>query len=97
MVGHYVHIAASLNSIFQNYTQLKVFWDWCLTEYRDTEAKARAGGVKVQMKSFDFFFGIRLGYLLLSHSDNLSASLQSPDLSAVDGQAISRRTVSVLH
>ena len=88
--------AASLNSIFQNYTQLEELWDWCLTEYQDTEAKARAGGVKVQMKSFDFFFGIRLGYLLLSRSDNLSASLQSPDLSAADGQAISRRTVSVL-
>ena len=48
------------------------------------------------MKSFDFFFGIRLGYLLLWHSDNLSASLQSPDLSVADGQSISRGTVSVL-
>ena len=85
--------AASLNSIFQNYSQLEELWDWCLTEYQDTETKARAGGVKVQMNSFDFFFGIRLGYLLLFHSDNLSASFQSPDLSAADGQAISRRTV----
>ena len=55
---------ASLNSIFQNYTQLEELWDWCLTEF--------------------------------NHSDNLSASLQSPDLSAADGQAISRRTLSVL-
>ena len=44
------------------------------------------------MKNFDFFLGIRLGHLVLSHSDNLSATLQTPNASAAEAQKLSRDT-----
>ena len=48
------------------------------------------------MKTFDFVFGLCLGELILSHSDNLSKTLQTPNLSAVQGQDCARMTVKVL-
>ena len=71
-------------------------WDWCLSEYGEPDIKARVIGIKAQMKSFNFFFGIRLGNLVLSHSDNLSATLQTPKMSAAEAQKLSRRTVATI-
>ena len=48
------------------------------------------------MKSFNFFFGIRLGHLVLSHSDKLSVTLQTPKISAAEAQKLSRRTVGTI-
>ena len=48
------------------------------------------------MKSFDLFFGVSLGELLLSHSDNLSKTLQLTSMSAVEGQKIADMTVCTL-
>ena len=48
------------------------------------------------MKNFDFFFGIRLGHLVLSHSDNLSATLQTPNISAAEAQKLSRHTADTI-
>ena len=55
---------------FSFYKNLKNLWDWFLSEYGEPDIKARVIGIKTQMKSFDFFFGIRLGHLVFSHSDN---------------------------
>ena len=85
--------AKSLQSIFTFYKKLKDLWDWCLSEYGEPDIKARVIEIKTQMKSFNFFFGIRLGYLVLSHSDNLSVTLQTPKMSAAEAQKLSRRTV----
>jgi len=41
----------------------------------DTEARARTVGVKSQMASFDFLFGVFLCYEILRHTDILSKSL----------------------
>ena len=38
------------------------------------------------MNSFDFYFGLLLGDLLLYHSDNLSKTLEATRMSAIDGQ-----------
>ena len=50
------------------------------------------------MQSFDFFFffGVVLSELLLCHSDNLSKTLQSPKLSAAEGQGIAKITLVTL-
>ena len=48
------------------------------------------------MRSLDFFFGVSLGELLLKHSDNLSKTLQSSSMSAVEGQEIADITVHTL-
>ena len=74
--------AVSLSSIYENYKELDQLWTWCLDVYKDTESKARVNGVQSQMQSFDYFFGLRLGTLLLRHSDNLSISLQAEDFCA---------------
>ena len=72
----------ALVSIIQHYEELKELWKGCLKEYKDTETKARIIGVQTQMNKFNYFFGVKLAILLLRHSDNLSATLQSPKLSA---------------
>ena len=48
------------------------------------------------MQTFDFFFGLRLGILLLRHSDNLSMSLQAENLCAAEAQKIAKSTVNIL-
>ena len=69
--------ASALRSILlKNYTIRLDTWCECLKTTRDTETKARILGVQSQMCSFDFFFGIHLRVLILSHSDNLSKTLQ---------------------
>ena len=45
-------------------------YQWCLKTYKDTETEARIIGVQTQMNIFNYF--------LLWHSNNFSATLQSP-------------------
>ena len=88
--------AGSLSSIYENYKELDQLWTWCLDVYKDTESKARVNGVHSQRQSFNYFFGLRLGTLLLRHSDNLSISLQAEDLCAAQAQTIAKNTASTL-
>ena len=88
--------AKSLQSTFTFYKKLKNLWDWCLSEYGEPDIKARVIGTKTQMKRFNFFFGIRLGHLVLSHSYNLSVTLQKPKMSAAEAQKLSRRIVGTI-
>lgn len=53
-------------------------------------------GVSTTMKSFNFFFGVSLGELILRHSDNLSRTLQSSHVSAAEGQRIAAMSVKTL-
>ena len=48
------------------------------------------------MQSFDYFFRLRLGTLLLRHSDNLSISLQAEDLCAAQAQTMAKNTASTV-
>ena len=48
------------------------------------------------MSKFDFFFGVVLGQLVLSHSDNLSKSLQKKTCSAAEGQEITQMVIKPL-
>ena len=48
------------------------------------------------MNKFNYFFGVKLAILLLRHSDNPSASLQSPKLSASKAQSIARESIIAL-
>ena len=58
--------------------------------------RTRIIGVCSCMKTFDFFYGIRLGELVLKHSDNLSKTLQSPRLSAAEAPRIVAITLKTL-
>ena len=63
---------------------------------KDTETIARIRGVASQMASFDFFYGLVLGEMLLRHSDNLSRTIQKQHISAAEGQAVAEMTTSTL-
>ena len=68
--------ADSLKSVLNNYEALTETWNESLAVVNDTEMKARILEVLAQMKTFDYFFGVLPGEVILSHSDNLSRTLQ---------------------
>ncbi|KAI6656107.1 Zinc finger MYM-type protein 1-like [Oopsacas minuta] len=80
--------AEALASIAENYHALQLTWDVAKDATRDTEMRARIGGVAAQMEKFDFFYGISLGRKLLNIVDNLSRSMQAKNISACDGQRL---------
>ena len=89
--------AGLLASTYENYQELEGLWRWYLIEYKDREAKLRVLSVQTKMmRTFDYFYGLRLGILLLRHSDNLSASLQTKDLYAAEAQTTAKHTVATL-
>ena len=48
------------------------------------------------MKTFEYYFGVKLGSLLLKHSSNLSKTLQKNKLSDAEGQSVASLTVKTL-
>ena len=48
------------------------------------------------MQTFSYFYGLQLAIEELSHSENLSSSLQRAELCAVDAQKNSNLSVTVL-
>ena len=50
----------------------------------------------MHMKPFDFFFGLMLGEFILRHSDNLSKTLQTMEMSAAKAQKVDEMTVCTL-
>ena len=88
--------ADSLASITSNYAVLQETWAEALAIAHDTETKARINGVQIQMKEFNFFYGIVLGELILHHTDMLNQTLQKKGMSAAEGQEVARMTISTL-
>ena len=71
-------------------------WEWSLQKLTNTEMKARIHGAISHMKKFDFFFGCRLGAIILNQTDNLSRALQKPTLSAVEAHDLALKVLAVL-
>ena len=69
--------ASCFQRILDNYSALLQEWMVCLDEKRQADIRGRIIACQAQMKTYDFFFGLNLGYLLFSHTDNLSKTLQS--------------------
>ena len=44
--------------------------------------------MKHQMGTFDYFYGVNLGRMLLKHSDNLSRTMQTLHMSAAECQLV---------
>ncbi len=88
--------ADSMLSIIQSYTVLNELWDKACNVVGDTETIAHIRGAAAQMGSFEFFFGLVLGEMLLRHTDNLSRTLQHDHVSAAEGQAIATMTTATL-
>ena len=77
------------------YTVLQELWASLLHQNLDSELRARIIGVKAQMESFNYYFGVCVEELVLNHADNLSKSLQSKTISAAEGQHIAEMTLKV--
>ena len=88
--------AECLDRILFNYKVLYVLWEESLDYVKETDMRSRIIGVQTCMRSFDFLFRAMLGELLLRHTDNLSKTLQSPGISAADGQVVAGRTVKTI-
>ena len=88
--------AEALKSIVDNFEVLQHLWEESLEYVKDSEMRARILGVSDRMMKFDFFFGAILGETVLSHSDNLSCTLQKDDISASKGQGVAEMTVTCL-
>ena len=67
-----------------------------LNDKPDSETRARVNGIDSQMKTFDFYFGASLLHNLLSHTDNLSKTLQYTRLNAAEWQHLVRMTTTTL-
>ena len=87
--------AASLRSVIDNWIPLQELWDESLETNPESEVK-RVIGVKHQMGTFDYYFGVSLDAQILRVCDNLSKTLQDAHISASKGQAVSRLTVETL-
>ena len=57
--------AESLRSILENYTTLQELWDTALETRLDAEVRSRITGVKAQMESFNYYFGISVAELVV--------------------------------
>ena len=83
--------------IIDNYRFLYELWDECLKESGlNRDVKSRIIGCKSQMETFDFYFGLKLGKLLFSHTDKLSQTLQSEKMSAVSSKRLAMLTVETI-
>lgn len=86
----------TFRSILDNYNVLLELWDTILNDKPDSDTRARVNGIDSQMKTFDFYFGASLLCRLLSHTDNLSKTLQHTAMSAAEGQHLVRMTTASL-
>ena len=86
----------TLAAILNNHQELSDLWKWSLSILKDPEMKARVNGVQTMMSKFNFLFGCITGKTTLTHTDNLSKTLQNPKLSALEAQMIAKDSVNVL-
>ena len=83
-------------SILKNHAELIELWEFPVDIVKDTEMKARIIGVQAIMKSFQLYFGCKLGERLLGQTDNLSRTLQNRDLSAMDTISLAEVVIKTL-
>ena len=86
--------ANSFQRVIENYESFSHLWDLCLDESGLTDdIKGRIVGCKSKMESFDYYFGLKVGKMLLSHTDKLSQTLQGAKMSAVSSKRLAMLTV----
>ena len=74
--------AESMKSILDNWVALQQVWDESLDGNFEPEIKGRIIGVKSQMNTFNYFYGVTILQLVLRHSDNLFKTLQKSSLTS---------------
>lgn len=59
--------------------------------------RARADSLLKRMKSLTFMYGLKLNMMLLDHTDNLSARLQTTNLYAADAEETARLVADTIY
>ena len=62
----------------------------------EPDIKGRIIGVKHQTGTFDYFYGVYLGGMLLKHGDNISRAMQTSHMSAAEYQLLVTLTTKTL-
>ncbi len=75
---------------------LQELWDLVGDGNVNPDIRARVTGVRAQMESFDYYFGISVAKLVLDHGDKLSLALQGTAVSAAGGQRLASLTAKTL-
>ena len=89
--------AECFKRILDNYDILISVWDHCLrNENLQTDLKSRIICVTTQMEWFDFFLGVTLAQRLYAHTDNLTRTLETQEMSACNSKRNAELTISVL-
>lgn len=84
-------------TILYIYKQLvEVVSDGCLEENLETEVRRRIICSRAQMISFKFFYGINVSFTIYSITDNLSKTLQSQSILAVEAQKTTKLSLETL-
>ena len=87
----------SLKSILDNWLPLQKLWQESLSGGGlQPELRGRITDAQAQMESFQYYLGVPIMLKILGHSDNLSSSIQSPDLTASDSKYLANCTVETL-
>ena len=86
----------SLQRVIDNWNVLQELWTECLETKLEPDIKGRIIGVKNQMGTFDYFYCVNLGGVLLKHSDNLSRAIQTSYMSAEGYQLVAALTTKTL-
>ena len=89
--------ANAIHSTLSNCSDLSKLWEECLGAGKlDPDVKSRIISVQSQMSSYNLLFSLHLCLGILQLTDNLSRTLQTPALSAADGQSTVSLTVKTL-
>ena len=89
--------ANSFQRVIENYESFSYLWDVCLDESGLTDdIKGRIVGCKSKMESFDYYFGLKVGKMLLSHTDKLPQTLQGAKMLAVSSKHLAMLTVHTI-
>ena len=85
---HWIVKGESMESVVNNYVMFQNLWEEVKDITNDSEVRACIVGVQAQMEKFELLFGLVLGIRILKHTDNLSKTLQYPELTTADGQKL---------
>ena len=87
--------AESMKSILDNWVALQQVWDESLDGNLEPEIVSITIGVKSEMNTFNYFYGVTISQLVLRHSDNLSKTLLllKSSLTSCEGEEIAGLTM----
>ena len=78
--------AESMKSILDKCVALQQVWDESIDGNLQAEIKGRIIGVKSQMNTLNYFYGVTILQLVLGHSDNFSNTIQPSSLTSCQGK-----------